>query len=137
MKFTSVIVTTGLTLSGSSAFARCPDRAAFPWTVSDQQGASQPLFIPTTTTVVTYRICVNRRVGTNRTTARAPQSNINGLVVRLACGLDGKEMAPPCISVPLNETVRCLDVRTEGTIFLTRTAENSTGPAEGITCRTE
>ncbi len=137
MKLTSVIAATGLALSGSSAFARCPDRAAFAWTVSDQQGASQPIFIPTTKTVVTYRICVNRRVGTNRTTARARQSNINGLVVRLACGLDGKELAPPCISTPLNEAGRCLDVRTEGTIFLTRTAEGSTGPAQGITCRIE
>jgi hypothetical protein len=85
---------------------------------------------------VAYRICVRPRVGTNRTTARARRSDINGLVVRLGCGLDGKAMAPPCVSVPLNGTGRCLDVRTEGTIFLTR-AEGSSGPAEGITCRIE
>ncbi len=137
MKRTSVILATGLMFAGSSAFANCPDRSALLWTVAGQQGASQPIFIPTTKTVVAYRICVRPRVGTNRTTARARRSDINGLVVRLGCGLDGKETAPPCISTPVNKAGRCLDVRTEGTIVLTRTGDSRVGLAEGIACRVE
>jgi hypothetical protein len=74
---------------------------SFPWTISDQQGASQAIFIPTTKTVVALRICVSQRLGTNRRHSRARQSNVGGLIVRLAYGLDGKETAPPRVSMQL------------------------------------
>jgi hypothetical protein len=137
MKFVSIILAIGFVFFGSSAFARCPERSSFPWAVSDQKGASQALFIPTTKTVVTYRICVSQHVGPSRRHSRARQSNVKGLVARLACGIDGKETAPPCISLPLNKAGTCLDVRTEGAILLMRIAKSTGGRAEGITCRTE
>ncbi len=137
MRVTAIASLVGLVLLASPAVARCPANSSFQWTVSDQQGASQTIFVPTTKTVATYRICVSERVGNFRNSRRARKSNVDGLVLRLACGIDGQNMTPPCVSLPLNKRGSCTDVRTEGTIILIRTDKGSSGRAEGAACRIE
>ena len=137
MRVIAIASLVGLVFFASPALARCPAGSSFPWNVSDQQGASQTLFVPTTKTVVTYRVCVSERVGNFRNSRRARKSNVDGLALRLACGIDGKDMTPPCVTLPLTKTGTCTDVRTEGTIILIRTDKGSKGRAEGVACRIE
>jgi hypothetical protein len=111
------------------------ERSSLPWAISDQQGASQSIFIPTTKTVAAYRICVNKRARGNA--LRWRRSNVDGLTVRLACGIDGRDMGPLCVSLPLKKAGICVDVRTEGTIALVRTEGAASGRAEGVACPIE
>jgi len=48
MKFISIIPALAVMIVTSPVSARCPARSSFPWAISDQQGASQSIFIPTT-----------------------------------------------------------------------------------------
>jgi hypothetical protein len=98
------------------------------------RGASQSIFIPRTKAVAAYRICVSLRASSSRNSSRSRRSNVDGPTLRPACGIDGRDMGPPCVSLPLNKAGTCVDVRTEGTIGLIRTAG---GRAEGVACPIE
>ena len=82
------------------------------------RGASQSIFIPRTKAVAAYRICVSLRASSSRNSSRSRRSNVDGPTLRPACGIDGRDMGPPCVSLPLNKAGTCVDVRTEGTIGL-------------------
>lgn len=137
MKFISIIPALAVMIVTSPVSARCPVRSSFPWAISDQQGASQSIFIPTTKAVAAYRICVSLRASSPRNSTRWLRSNVDGLTLRLACGIDGRDMGPPCVSLPLKKAGTCVDVRTEGTIVLVRTAGAGRGRAEGVACPIE
>jgi hypothetical protein len=137
MKFISIIPALAVMIVTSPVSARCPARSSFPWAISDQQGASQSIFIPTTKAVAAYRICVSLRASSSRNSTRWLRSNVDGLTLRLACGIDGRDMGPPCVSLPLKKAGTCVDVRTEGTIVLVRTAGAARGRAEGVACPIE
>jgi hypothetical protein len=137
MKLISIIPGLAFMCFASQALARCPDRTALPWAISDQQGATQSIFIPTTKSVVSYRICVSARASTARNSSPTRRSNVDGLTLRLACGIDGQEMGAPCVSLPLKKAGTCLDVKTEGAIVLVRSAGGAKGRAEGVACRIE
>ena len=105
--------------------------------ISDEQDASQSIFIPTTKAVAAYRICVSLRANSSRNSPRSRRSNVGGPTLRLACGIDGRDMGPPCVTLPLKKAGTCVDVRTEGTIVLVRTAGAAGGRAEGVACPIE
>jgi len=137
MKFTTIIPALAVMIVTSPISARCPARSSFPWAISDQEGASQSIFIPTTKAVVAYRICVSMRSSSARNSSRTRRSNVEGLTLRLACGTDGRDMGPRCVSLPLNKAGTCVDVRTEGAIVLMRTAGTASGRAQGVACPIE
>ena len=137
MKLIAIIPALAVMIVVSPLSARCPARASFPWAISDHQGASQAIFIPTTKAVSAYRVCVNKRSSGSRSSSRTRRSNVDGLNLRLACGIDGKDMGPPCVNLPLNKAGTCVDVRTEGAIVLMRTAGAASGRAEGVACPIE
>jgi hypothetical protein len=137
MKFISIIPALAVMIVTSPVSARCPVRSSLPWAISDQQGASQSIFIPTTKAVAAYRICVSLRGSSSRHSSRSRRSNVEGLTLRLACGIDGTDMEPPCVSLPLKKAGTCVDVRTEGTIVLVRTAGVAGGRADGVACPIE
>jgi hypothetical protein len=137
MKFISIIPALAVMIVTPPASARCPAGSSFPWAISDQQGASQSIFIPTTKAVVAYRICVSVRARSSRNSSLTRRSNVDGLTLRLACGIDGKDMGPRCVSLPVNKAGTCVDVRTEGAIVLMRTAGAASGRAEGVACPIE
>jgi hypothetical protein len=80
---------------------------------------------------------VSLRASSPRNSTRWLRSNVDGLTLRLACGIDGRDMGPPCVSLPLKKAGTCVDVRTEGTIVLVRTAGAGRGRAEGVACPIE
>jgi hypothetical protein len=84
----------------------------FPWAISDQQGASQSKFIPTTKAGAAYRICGSLRADSSRNSTRWLRSNVDGLTLRLACEIDGRDMGPLCVGMPLKKAGTCVDVRT-------------------------
>ena len=137
MKIISIIPALAVMIVTSSVSARCPVRSSFPWAISDQQGASQAIFIPTTKAVAAYRICVSMRASSSRSSSRSRRSNVDGLTLRLACGVDGRGMGPRCVSLPINKAGTCVDVRTDGAIVLMRTAGAASGRAEGVACPIE
>jgi len=137
MKFITIIPASAAMIVASPLSARCPAGSSFPWAISDQQGASQSIFIPTTKAVAAYRICVNKRSSSSHSSSRTRRSNVAGLILRLACGIDGKDMGPRCVNLPLNKAGTCVDVRTEGAIVLMRTAGAVSGRAEGVACPIE
>ena len=137
MKLISIIPALAVMIVTSPVSARCPARSSFPWAISDQKGASQAIFIPTAKAVAAYRICVSKRASSLRSSSRSRRSNVDGLTLRLACGIDGRDMGPRCVSLPLKKAGTCVDVRTEGAIVLVRTAETASGRAEGVACQIE
>jgi hypothetical protein len=114
MKFISIIPALAVMIVTSPVSACCPVRSSFPWAISDQQGASQAIFIPTMKAVAAYRIYVSMRASSSRNSSRWRRSNVDGLTPRLACGIDGRDMGPRCVSLPVNKAGTCVDVRTEG-----------------------
>ena len=137
MKFNTIIPALAVMIVTSPVSARCPARSSFPWAISDQEGASQAIFIPTTKAVAAYRICVSMRSSSARNSSRTRRSNVDGLTLRLACGIDGKDTGPRCVNLPLNKAGTCVDVRTEGAIVLMRTAGAASGRVEGVACPIE
>jgi hypothetical protein len=137
MKFILIIPALAVMIVTSPVSARCPVRSSFPWAISDQQGASQAIFIPTTKAVAAYRICASMRASGSRNSSRSRRSNVDGLTLRLASGIDGTDMGPRCVGLPVNKAGTCVDVRTEGAIVLMRTAGAVSGRAEGVACPIE
>lgn len=135
MNSTSITLAAAALFVSSPVWAQCPDRSAITWTISERHDAAQSIFIPTTKTVADYRICVKERVGSARNSFREPQSNVESLQIRIACGANGRDMMPPCVSIPMVKPGSCTDVRTEGTIWLLRSAKSAAGRAEGTACR--
>jgi hypothetical protein len=80
---------------------------------------------------------VSMRASSSRSSSRSRRSNVDGLTLRLACGVDGRGMGPRCVSLPLNKAGTCVDVRTDGAIVLMRTAGAASGRAEGVACPIE
>lgn len=137
VKFSSIIPALAVMMVASPISARCPAGSSFPWAISGQQEASQSIFIPTTKAVAAYRICVSKRTSSSRNSSRWRPSNVDGLTLRLACGIDGRDTGPPCVSLPLKKAGTCVDVRTEGAIVLVRTGGAASGRAEGVACPIE
>lgn len=121
--------------TASPAFAQCAERSSIRWSLLPAQNSAQPIFVPTTSTRSIYRLCIDTYVRSTRRRYMSPASDSSGLEVRIACGLNGGALDPPCAVVSGLKPGSCFDIKTEGTIWLFRVTGEAKAPAEGVACR--
>ena len=133
-----LLLATALIVGGAlPAIAQCPERSSIRWSLLPAQNSAQPIFVPTTSTRSIYRLCSDDQLRSPRRSYAGPVSDAAGLEVRIACGVNGAPLDPPCAVVSGLKPGSCFDIKTEGAIWLFRVTAESKAPAEGVACRVD
>ena len=133
-----LFLATALTIGTAlPAIAQCPERSSIRWSLLPAQNSAQPIFVPTTSTRSIYRLCIDAHLRSTRRSYPGPASDSSGLEVRIACGVNGSALDPPCAVVSGLKAGSCFDIKTEGTIWLFRMTGEAKAAAEGVACRVD